>query len=33
VPYGGVKQSGHGRNLGAASLDDVTQVKSIWIKV
>jgi acyl-CoA reductase-like NAD-dependent aldehyde dehydrogenase len=33
VPYGGVKQSGHGRNLGAASLDDVTQVKSIWITV
>ncbi|WP_007510177.1 MULTISPECIES: aldehyde dehydrogenase family protein [Pseudofrankia] len=33
VPYGGVKQSGHGRTLGAASLDDFTQVKSVWMKV
>jgi acyl-CoA reductase-like NAD-dependent aldehyde dehydrogenase len=33
VPYGGVKQSGHGRNLGAASLDEVTQLKSVWMKV
>jgi acyl-CoA reductase-like NAD-dependent aldehyde dehydrogenase len=33
VPYGGVKQSGHGRNLGEASLDDFTQTKSIWMKV
>jgi acyl-CoA reductase-like NAD-dependent aldehyde dehydrogenase len=33
VPYGGVKQSGHGRNLGAASLDDLTQTKSVWMKV
>src|SRR5579871_4620754 len=33
VPYGGVKQSGHGRNLGEASLDDFTQPKSIWMKV
>jgi acyl-CoA reductase-like NAD-dependent aldehyde dehydrogenase len=33
VPYGGVKQSGHGRNLGLASLDDVTQTKSVWVKV
>jgi aldehyde dehydrogenase (NAD+) len=33
VPYGGVKLSGHGRNLGAASLDDLTQVKSVWMKV
>ena len=33
VPYGGVKQSGHGRNLGEASLDDFTQSKSIWIKI
>jgi aldehyde dehydrogenase (NAD+) len=33
VSYGGVKQSGHGRNLGAASLDEVTQVKSVWMKV
>ena len=33
VPYGGVKQSGHGRNLGAPSLDEVTQTKSVWMKV
>ncbi len=33
VPYGGVKQSGHGRNLGEASLDDFTQIKSVWTKV
>lgn len=33
VPYGGVKQSGYGRNLGEASLDDFTQVKSVWIKI
>jgi acyl-CoA reductase-like NAD-dependent aldehyde dehydrogenase len=33
VPYGGVKQSGHGRNLGAASLDEFTQTKAVWTKV
>ncbi|GAA2410989.1 aldehyde dehydrogenase family protein [Actinomadura vinacea] len=33
VPYGGVKQSGHGRTLGAASLDDLTQIKSVWMRV
>ena len=33
VAYGGVKQSGHGRNLGEASLDDFTQPKSVWMKV
>jgi acyl-CoA reductase-like NAD-dependent aldehyde dehydrogenase len=33
VPYGGVKQSGHGRNLGEASLEDFTQTKSVWMKV
>lgn len=33
VSYGGVKQSGHGRNLGEASLDDFTQLKSVWTKV
>jgi phenylacetaldehyde dehydrogenase len=33
VPYGGVKQSGHGRNLGLASLDELTQTKSVWMKV
>ena len=33
VPYGGVKQSGPGRNLGEASLDEFTQTKSVWMKV
>jgi acyl-CoA reductase-like NAD-dependent aldehyde dehydrogenase len=33
VPYGGIKQSGHGRNLGEASLDDFTQLKSVWTKI
>ncbi len=33
VPYGGVKQSGHGRMLGELSLEDLTQSKSVWIKV
>jgi acyl-CoA reductase-like NAD-dependent aldehyde dehydrogenase len=33
VPYGGVKQSGHGRNLGESGLDDFTQTKSVWMHV
>jgi acyl-CoA reductase-like NAD-dependent aldehyde dehydrogenase len=33
IPYGGVKQSGHGRNLGAASLEHYTQTKTVWLKV
>jgi aldehyde dehydrogenase (NAD+) len=33
VPYGGVKLSGHGRNLGATSLDELTQTKSVWFGV
>jgi acyl-CoA reductase-like NAD-dependent aldehyde dehydrogenase len=33
VPYGGVKQSGHGRNLGAPSLEELTQTKSVWMHV
>jgi len=33
VPYGGVKQSGHGRNLGEASIEELTQTKSLWMKV
>jgi acyl-CoA reductase-like NAD-dependent aldehyde dehydrogenase len=33
VPYGGVKQSGHGRNLGEASLEEFTQTKSVWMRV
>jgi acyl-CoA reductase-like NAD-dependent aldehyde dehydrogenase len=33
VPYGGVKQSGYGRNLGAASIEDFTRVKSVWLSI
>ena len=31
VPYGGVKLSGHGRTLGAASVEEMTNIKSVWI--
>ncbi|HEU0122460.1 MAG TPA: aldehyde dehydrogenase family protein [Bryobacteraceae bacterium] len=31
TPFGGVKQSGFGRDLGAAALDQYTQVKSVWV--
>jgi aldehyde dehydrogenase (NAD+) len=30
-PYGGVKQSGFGRENGRAVIDEVTQVKSVWV--
>jgi acyl-CoA reductase-like NAD-dependent aldehyde dehydrogenase len=33
VPYGGVKQSGHGRTLGEQSLDELMQTKSIWMRL
>jgi len=33
VSYGGVKQSGFGRSLGAASIDELTRVKSVWIDI
>jgi acyl-CoA reductase-like NAD-dependent aldehyde dehydrogenase len=33
VPYGGVKQSGHGRTLGAEMLDAFLVTKSVWMKV
>jgi len=33
VSYGGIKQSGHGRKLGQASLDTYTHTKSVWIKL
>jgi acyl-CoA reductase-like NAD-dependent aldehyde dehydrogenase len=31
VPFGGYKQSGFGRDLGAEALDQYTQIKSIWV--
>ena len=33
IPYGGFKQSGYGKNLGAASIDCLTQIKSVWMKI
>jgi acyl-CoA reductase-like NAD-dependent aldehyde dehydrogenase len=30
VPFGGFKMSGYGRELGAGSLDDYSEVKSVW---
>ena len=33
VPYGGVKQSGYGRSLGAASIDELTRIKSVWLNI
>ncbi|MFQ5746064.1 MAG: aldehyde dehydrogenase family protein, partial [Gemmatimonadota bacterium] len=32
-PFGGFKQSGFGRDLGRHALDEVTQVKSVWISL
>lgn len=31
VPFGGVKQSGYGRELGRAGLEAMTQLKTVWI--
>lgn len=33
VPYGGVKQSGFGRSLGTASIDEFTRIKSVWLNI
>ena len=33
VSFGGYKMSGYGRELGQASLDAYTQVKSVWVNV
>ena len=33
VPYGGFKLSGHGKTLGRASIEELTQIKSVWTKV
>jgi acyl-CoA reductase-like NAD-dependent aldehyde dehydrogenase len=33
VPYGGMKQSGSGRQLGEESIHELTQTKSVWMKI
>jgi len=33
VPYGGFKLSGHGKALGRASIEELTQTKSVWTRV
>jgi len=33
VPYGGMKQSGHGRSLGEESIHELTQTKSVWMRI
>ncbi len=33
VPFGGYRQSGYGRELGQAALDEYTQRKSVWISL
>ncbi len=32
-PYGGTKQSGFGRENGRAVLDELTQIKSVWVNL
>jgi acyl-CoA reductase-like NAD-dependent aldehyde dehydrogenase len=33
VAYGGVKMSGHGRMQGRPTIDELTHIKSVWMKV
>jgi acyl-CoA reductase-like NAD-dependent aldehyde dehydrogenase len=33
VPYGGMKQSGNGRSLGEESIHELTQTKSVWMRI
>jgi len=33
MPFGGVKGSGFGRDLGAESVLEYTQLKSVWMSI
>jgi phenylacetaldehyde dehydrogenase len=33
MPFGGYKQSGFGKDLGAEQLDDLTETKAVWITI
>jgi acyl-CoA reductase-like NAD-dependent aldehyde dehydrogenase len=33
VPFGGYRQSGHGRELGIQAIDTYTNVKSVWVNL